>query len=699
MNLTKTLLLAILIVSVNFSMAQNQYALSFDGVDDYVDCGTNPELNITGDITIELWIYLQGPFTIFERLVEKDWATSYFFGGKYGLNGLAFCMDANNNSANVVETANNVLLQNVWTHVAASWDGSTMRIYINGEEVASKPWTVTVDGSSNSTKLGKFYGPDNNFFRGYMDEVRIWSEARSVDQLRDNMYKVLDNPVSEPNLVAYYTFSEGSGQTTNDDSQYTNTGILGGTTDPETTDPVWVNSTAPVPFYTVNNGDWTSPATWASGQNYPTKNWSRVMISHDVTASTNIGTREMLVWMGGSLDLETGNNGLFGDVIIDNGSQITLNEATTMEIIENSEIMIASGGSFNAFGTSGNEVNITHNTGYYSFLVDAGAEIAAVYANFEYMDMTGITINGDIDPLFPLRNCTFMNGIAGGTLITIGNAQIIDLEGLNFPANTWSGTYNISKTIDAGQVNVFAATGSFAGDTYENDPFNRIEWGGARLNAKVFLEGAYNGSGMNAGMTDKIPLSQPFSGLPWNYAGTESVTSVPAGVVDWALIEFRDAPDAASATGATVVYQLAVFIDQNGNLVSLDGSSPIYFNQSFTNNFYLVVIQRNHLDIMSGNALILSGSSYDYDFTTGAGQAYGDSNGYKEIATGVYGMISGDSNGDGTVDANDKTLYWENEAGTSGYLPSDLNLDGNSSNQDKNDCWLINSGKFSQVPN
>ncbi len=63
-----------------------------------------------------------------------------------------------------------------------------------------------------------------------------------------------------------------------------------------------------------------------------------------------------------------------------------------------------------------------------------------------------------------------------------------------------------------------------------------------RIDLSVFLEGPFNGTDMNAdlaGLPD-FPLAQPFNTAPWNYAGTESVLSVPnADVVDWVLVEMR----------------------------------------------------------------------------------------------------------------------------------------------------------------
>lgn len=311
-----TLMLAF-IWSVQMS-GQNQYALSFDGVDDYVDCGTDASLNITGPITVEAWIYLQGSLNIYKRIVEKDWATSYLLAGKYGINGIYFGMDPNGNPANGLSTADNVLVSNSWNHVAGTWDGATLTIYINGEPVASKAWVnASVDGSANSTKLGKYYGPDNNYFTGRMDEVRIWNVARTQQQIRDNMYKELDNPGSEGNLVAYYSFNEGSGQTSDDLSSNSNTAVLGGTASVESTDPTWVSSTAPIPYYSIADGFWSTNTTWAAGQMAPSKSWARVEINDMVEVNTDVTTKDLTVNTMGSLTVNNSYNlDVTGDFLV-----------------------------------------------------------------------------------------------------------------------------------------------------------------------------------------------------------------------------------------------------------------------------------------------------------------------------------------------------------------------------------------------
>ena len=218
-----------------------------------------------------------------------------------------------------------------------------------------------------------------------------------------------------------------------------------------------------------------------------------------------------------------------------------------------------------------------------------------------------------------------------------------------------------------------------------------------QLDLTVFLQGPYNGSTLNEDLSGSLPLVQPYNTAPWNYAGTENVASIPSGIVDWILVELRDAADASSATSATTVLTVAGFINSNGQIVDLDGVSELSVSLTVTNQLFVVIRHRNHLAVMSANPMNLVSGTYQYDFTTGASQAYGiDSQ--TELVTGIWGMIGGDENADGTIDASDIT-GWTAEAGNNGYLSADFNMDSNVDNIDKNDIWLPQTGKSSQVPN
>jgi len=195
-----------------------------------------------------------------------------------------------------------------------------------------------------------------------------------------------------------------------------------------------------------------------------------------------------------------------------------------------------------------------------------------------------------------------------------------------------------------------------------------------------------------------FPLSQPYTLSPWNYAGTESVTNLPPKIVDWVLVEFRDAADAVSATEATIVETQVGFLNSKGNIVGLDGYSNLQLSATISQNLYVVICHRNHIDIMSANALTQNGSLYSYDFTTSETKVYGGPFGHKEIAPGIWGMISGNGIADLNINDSDINNSWFIQAGLSEYLSGDFNLDCQVDNKDKDEFWLPNNGKGCQVP-
>lgn len=228
-----------------------------------------------------------------------------------------------------------------------------------------------------------------------------------------------------------------------------------------------------------------------------------------------------------------------------------------------------------------------------------------------------------------------------------------------------------------------------------------VESAGFYVDLKIYLEGPFNGSTMNTTLNSQgyLPLNQPYSGSPWIYPGTESVAAIPgSNVVDWILVELRDASSASGAGSATRIARQAGFLLNDGSIVATDGSSPLQFNVNVVQNLFAVIWHRNHLAIISSSPLSQAGNTYSYDFTTGVGQVYGGINAHKEIGTGIWGLIGGDGKPDGQVNNGDKLDVWVPQAGSSGYYGGDFNLDGQVNNNDKNDLWKPNGGKSTQVP-
>ncbi len=219
---------------------------------------------------------------------------------------------------------------------------------------------------------------------------------------------------------------------------------------------------------------------------------------------------------------------------------------------------------------------------------------------------------------------------------------------------------------------------------------------------KVFLEGPFNGTQMNNTLAtnSQLPLSQPYNDQPWNYSGSENVSSLPSqNIVEWVLIELRETNgDAFTATEDKIIAQRAGFLMRNGTIRDLDGTSLLEFPVPSYTNLFAVVRQRNHLAVMSATPLPKITNYYAYDFSTGADKVVGGTAGYKQLSGGVFGMVSGDGNANGIIETADRLNVWLQTAGNSGYLMGDFSLNGQVANQDKNSFWSPNLGKGSMIP-
>jgi len=261
-----------------------------------------------------------------------------------------------------------------------------------------------------------------------------------------------------------------------------------------------------------------------------------------------------------------------------------------------------------------------------------------------------------------LFSITFNVLSAGNSTIDIAAVLLRDLNNLNIPV-TWA----------SGEVVVPVS-----------------------VNAKVFLQGPFSINIMNTNLNSfgHLPLVQPYSGLPWNYSGTESVTagffSTHPNIVDWTLVELR------TGTGAsTTVERKAGFITDTGVIVNIDGISPLYFAE-LKGNYYLVIYHRNHIPIMSSNSAYLDYVSVQYDFTNSQSKAYG-TNSMKDLGGGFFGAYTGDSDGSGSVNDADRSNTW-NERNLSGYYGTDVDLSGTVNAADRSVIWN-NRNLSTQVPN
>ena len=247
----KYCLIIISICALSLSTS-GQNALNFDGVDDKVNCGNGSAVQVAGNqICLEAWIF------------PTSWKAAFFDGNiinkesnnpDYGY--MLRCGDGGKLNFNLgdgiswneLTTVAGALSLNVWQHVAGTYDGSMMRIYVNGIQIDSLSRTVSFASASNSLMIGNWSDPNvHRTFNGTIDEVRVWNLWRSSSDIVASMnQEFCQNPTG---LVAYYSLNEGIASGTNstvlaavDRSGNGNNGVLTNFTLNGTTSN-WVNGT------------------------------------------------------------------------------------------------------------------------------------------------------------------------------------------------------------------------------------------------------------------------------------------------------------------------------------------------------------------------------------------------------------------------------------------------------------------------
>ncbi|CEJ68190.1 Endo-beta-N-acetylglucosaminidase H precursor [Chryseobacterium oranimense G311] len=192
-------------------------SLSLDGS---TESGAAGNLNLTGSaLSLEGWIK-PSSFKSASPYISSLWGTEVSDSNSAFLrlgdanianNKLQFVLSINNVQQKL--TAATALNANTWYHVAATYDGSTMKIYINGVLDASKSQTGSVN-SNGVFNVGYLYNTSRNF-NGKVDEVRVWKRALSQTEISQNMCNVT---LPATSLAAYWKFNEGSGSSVQDTS-------------------------------------------------------------------------------------------------------------------------------------------------------------------------------------------------------------------------------------------------------------------------------------------------------------------------------------------------------------------------------------------------------------------------------------------------------------------------------------------------
>ncbi len=151
---------------------------------------------------------------------EGEGKLSYWFG-TYGAAHFGVLLDTDGNQPwSLYDRDQGVICQGVWVHLASTWDGATIRHYLNGVQL---PETTAFSGPIHMSDASLIFGANvpynNTAFKGSIDDVRLYNQALSSEEIGALAGLT-------PKLVGYWSFDEGSGTNLWDSSGMANHGTL-----------------------------------------------------------------------------------------------------------------------------------------------------------------------------------------------------------------------------------------------------------------------------------------------------------------------------------------------------------------------------------------------------------------------------------------------------------------------------------------
>ncbi|MDT0553601.1 GEVED domain-containing protein [Urechidicola vernalis] len=291
--------------------------IDFDGIDDYVDFLDN--FNLTGSFSIEAWI-LQENTIANGTIVSKGDFDSSDGSKSYGYvlaveNGIITFKTFNNGGQSTVELSASPysITNNKWHHVAVSYDGTNSSLFVDGILLDTDGTNSSLMNNSENFFIGAYYDSDSanpiNYFNGFIDEVKIWNVGLTQVQIQEMMNqeiekngdyvvaKVTSKDISDnlewSNLIGYYNFNDNMASDSSESE-------IDGSPLNITTNQ---SQTAPIPYYTMQDGDWDatdSSTPWQYGEtvwNIPNSigidgsseiEWNTVRVLHNLSVNRNL---------------------------------------------------------------------------------------------------------------------------------------------------------------------------------------------------------------------------------------------------------------------------------------------------------------------------------------------------------------------------------------------------------------------------
>ncbi|WP_428938320.1 FG-GAP-like repeat-containing protein [Fontivita pretiosa] len=181
---------------------KNGAALVFDGVNDWVTIADSSSLDLTTAMTLQAWVLPTSSTGKQDVIIKEGVGTEMY--------NLYARSDNGGPEANVhVNGANRMaegaaLPLNTWSHLAATYDGATLRLFVNGALSASLAVAGTITTSDGALRIGgnSLWG---EFFAGRIDDVRIYNRALSVSEIQADMNSPVPSPAALQTMATDFT--------------------------------------------------------------------------------------------------------------------------------------------------------------------------------------------------------------------------------------------------------------------------------------------------------------------------------------------------------------------------------------------------------------------------------------------------------------------------------------------------------------
>jgi hypothetical protein len=162
-------------------------ALQFDGVNDAVSVPDSASLDLSRGMTLEAWVYPTSVSSWQSVVFKENRAAGHQSYSLYGPDGSKkAAAEVATGTTYTSLPGSTALPANTWSHIAATYDGATLKVYVNGVQRGSKALAGSLVATNDPLKFGG-NAVWSEWFKGRIDEIRVWKSARTQSQVAADM--------------------------------------------------------------------------------------------------------------------------------------------------------------------------------------------------------------------------------------------------------------------------------------------------------------------------------------------------------------------------------------------------------------------------------------------------------------------------------------------------------------------------------